>query len=94
MNHSTKVLGAILAFTMMGTSGVWAADCGAKPTAPEVTGDGAKMNGKEMEKVVTGFDEYQTKFVTYSDCINKEFNEASNQFKAVMSAYQDKNKKK
>ena len=94
MNRTTKIFGAVVALTMVGTGGAWAADCGMKPAAPATVADGSKLTGKEMEKLVTEFDDYQTKFVAFSDCINKEFNEQTNSFKTVMSAYQDKNKKK
>ena len=94
MNRTTKILSAAVALAMMGTGGAWAADCGMKPTAPATVADGSKLTSKEMDKVVTEFDDYQTKFVAFSDCINKEFNEQTNAFKAVMTAYQDKNKKK
>ncbi len=94
MNHTTKIFGAVVALTMVATSGAWAADCGMKPAAPAAAADGSKLTGKEMEKLVTDFDDYQTKFVAFSDCINKEFNDSTAAFKAVMSAYQDKNKKK
>ncbi len=95
MNRTTKIFGAAVALTMMGTGGAWAADCGTRPPVPALAGtDGSKLTGKEMEKLATDFDEFQTKFVTFSDCINKEFNESTAAFKTVMTAYQDKNKKK
>lgn len=94
MNRTTKIFGAVVALAMMGTGGAWAADCGTRPAVPTLSADGSKLTGKEMEKLATDFDDFQNKFVTFSDCINKEFNDSTAAFKVIMSAYQDKNKKK
>ncbi|MSO72014.1 MAG: hypothetical protein EXQ84_00185 [Rhodospirillaceae bacterium] len=95
MNRAIMIFGAAAALTMLGTSGAWAAaDCGVKPIAPVIAGEGAKLTGKEMELIAVNFDEFQTKFIDFSDCINKEFNEATAKFKEIIAAYQEKNKKK
>ena len=41
-----------------------------------------------MEKVANEFDAYQTEFIEFSNCINKEFEETQNAFKAALDAYQ------
>ena len=95
MNRTTKIIAtATVAMFAMGGS-AWAADCGAAPKVPDLSAvDGAKVTGKEMEKIATEYDGYQNNFVKFSDCINKEFEESQGKFKAVMDAYSSKNKKK
>ncbi len=95
MNRTTKIIAtATVALFAMGGS-AWAADCPARPTVPDMASvDGAKVTGKEMEKIATEYDAYQNNFVKFSDCINKEFEESQGKFKTVMDAYSAKNKKK
>ena len=85
MNRTTKVIGAAVAFAVLGMGGTAWADCGLKPSVPEIP---AAPTGKEMEKVANEFDAYQTEFIEFSNCINKEFEETQNAFKAALDAYQ------
>ncbi len=93
MNRTTKIFSAVVALTMMGAGSAWA-DCGALPPLPALTADGSKLTGKEMEQLANDFDAYQTKFVAFNNCINKEFNDSAKTFEGIMAAYQDKGKKK
>ncbi len=84
MNRTTKIIGAAVAFTMLGMGSAWA-DCGLKPSVPEIP---ATPDGKQMEKLANEFDAYQTKFIEFSNCINKEFEDAQTSFKAALDSYQ------
>ncbi len=95
MSRTTKIIAAAAAFAMMGASSAFAAECGAKPEAPNLAAtDGSTIASKDMSALAEKFDAYQTKFIDFSDCINKEFNETQNKFKEVVTAYQAKSKKK
>lgn len=95
MSRITKIFAAAAAFTMLGAGSAFAADCGAKPEAPALaSADGATIASKDMSALAETFDAYQTKFIDFSDCINKEFNETQTKFKEVVTAYQAKSKKK
>lgn len=85
MNRTTKIIAAAATLTLLST-GAWAADCGLKPSVPEIpTGT---LDGKTMEKVATEYDAYQTKFIEFSNCINKEFEDSQTAFKTALDAYQ------
>jgi hypothetical protein len=91
MNRTTKIIAAAATLTLLST-GAWAADCGLKPSVPNIpTGT---PSGKEMETVANEFDAYQTKFIEFSNCINKEFEDSQNAFKAALDAYQAASSKK
>ena len=47
-----------------------------------------------MEAVANEFDLYQNKFIEFSNCINKEFEDTQNAFKVALDAYQAASKKK
>src|SRR3982751_5432237 len=81
MNRTTKIIGAAVAVVMLGTGSAAWADCGLKPSVPEIP---AAPSGKEMEKVANEFDAYQTKFIEFSNCINKEFEDAQGKFKTAL----------
>jgi hypothetical protein len=84
MNRTMKIIAAAAAFTMLGMGSAWA-DCGLKPNVPEIP---ATPDGKQMEKVANEYDAYQTKFIEFSNCINKEFEESQTAFKAALDSYQ------
>jgi hypothetical protein len=48
----------------------------------------ANPDGKQMEKLANEFDAYQSKFIEFSNCTNKEFEDAQTQFKAALDSYQ------
>ena len=91
MNRTTKIIGAAVALAIMSTGAAWA-DCGLKPSVPEIPS--GTPSGKAMEKVANEFDAYQTKFIEFSNCINKEFEDTQNAFKVAIDAYQASAKKK
>lgn len=92
MNRTTRIIGAAVVFAALGMSGTAWADCGLKPNVPTIPA--TPPDGKEMEKIANEFDAYQTKFIEFSNCINKEFEDTQNAFKATLDAYQAGAKKK
>jgi len=93
MNHKIKILGVAVAVAVMSTSGAAWADCGLKPNVPQAP-KSSPPAGKEMEEYANAYDAYQTAFIEFSNCINKEFEESQNVFKAALDAYQEASKKK
>ena len=90
----TKIFAVAALATSMGMAGSAWADCGLKPSVPDLPADGATVSSKEIGEVAKKFDEYQAKFVEFNECATKEFNDTSEKFKEVLETYSAKNKKK
>jgi hypothetical protein len=93
MNRKIKIIGVAVAMAVMSTSGAAWADCGLKPNVPAAP-TASPPGGKEMEEYANAYDTYQTAFIEFSNCINKEFEESQATFKAALDAYQEASKKK
>jgi hypothetical protein len=95
MKRLLTLSGAVAAVMTL-SAGAFAAEtkCGAVPTLPDLPADGTAVTSKEMDAVAEAFDDYQSKYVTFSKCTNAEFNDLQKKFEGLLDAYASKGKKK